>query len=83
MQAMIKYLGEAHRGVAGIVKDIYGQPVADAYVRVSGRNFGAKTTPLGEFWRILMPGSYEIEVWIILNFFSTFFNIFNFSNFLK
>ena len=64
VQAMIKYLGEAHRGVAGVVKDIYGNPIPDAYVRVAGRNFGAKTTSSGEFWRILMPGFYTLEVGI-------------------
>lgn len=59
---MIKYIGEAHRGVAGIVKDVRGNPIPNAYVQVEGRNFGVKTTPLGEFWRVLMPGFYTIEV---------------------
>lgn len=61
-EAMIKYIGEAHRGVAGIVKDVRGNPIPNAYVQVEGRNFGVKTTPLGEFWRVLMPGFYTIEV---------------------
>jgi len=61
-EALIKYLAEAHRGVAGIVKDVNGRPMADAFVQIVGRNFGARTTPLGEFWRILMPGFYTIQV---------------------
>ncbi|XP_032799757.2 carboxypeptidase M isoform X1 [Daphnia magna] len=61
-QAMLKYLGEAHRGVRGQVFDSLGNPVANANVRIKNRSFGSKTTTLGEFWRILMPGVYTLQV---------------------
>ncbi|XP_046441586.1 carboxypeptidase M-like [Daphnia pulex] len=61
-QAMLKYLNEAHRGVRGQVFDSQNNPVPNASIRIKGRSFGSKTTPLGEFWRILMPGVYILQV---------------------
>lgn len=61
-QAMLKYLGEAHRGVRGQVLDSVGNVVPNANIRIKNRSFGSKTTPLGEFWRILMPGVYTLQV---------------------
>lgn len=69
-EAMLKYLGEAHRGVRGLVRDQFGNPVANANVRVQDRNFGSKTTQLGEYWRILLPGFYTLQVIIIHHPFS-------------
>ena len=60
--AMIKYISEAHRGVRGQVRDEFGSVVANANVRIKDRSFGSKTTPLGEYWRILMPGVYTLQV---------------------
>lgn len=60
--ALLRYLSEAHRGVRGIVQDTAGRPIRNAYVRIKNRNFGSKTTPLGEYWRILMPGIYTLQV---------------------
>lgn len=64
--AMIRYINEAHRGVRGIVRDQSGSPITNAGVRIKDRNFGSKTTPLGEYWRILMPGDYILQVCVTL-----------------
>nr|CAH0098194.1 unnamed protein product [Daphnia galeata] len=61
-QAMLKYLGEAQRGVRGQVFDSQSNPISNANIRIKGRTFGSKTTNLGEFWRILMPGVYTLQV---------------------
>ena len=54
---------DCHAGVKGIVKDgITGLPVAGAMVVIEGRLHFSKTTVLGEFWRILLPGNYVIKV---------------------
>jgi len=49
--------------VKGIVKDASsGLPVAGAVVEIVGRRHSAKTTALGEYWRVLLPGDYVLKV---------------------
>lgn len=59
----MKYLAEAHRGVSGFVTDEIGNPVEKASLKVKGRDVGFQTTKYGEFWRILLPGVYKLEVY--------------------
>lgn len=59
---MIKFLAEAHRGVQGFVMDPNGGPIERAQLKIKGRDVGFTTTKYGEFWRILMPGVYKLEV---------------------
>ncbi|KAI5637245.1 zinc carboxypeptidase domain-containing protein [Phthorimaea operculella] len=61
-QSLIKYLAEAHRGAHGFVMDENGNPVERALVRVKGRDVTYHTTKYGEFWRILLPGTYRLDV---------------------
>ncbi|XP_075978004.1 carboxypeptidase D isoform X3 [Anticarsia gemmatalis] len=61
-QSLIKYLAEAHRGAHGFVMDENGNPVERAAVKVKGRDVAYHTTKYGEFWRILLPGTYRIDV---------------------
>lgn len=60
--ALLQFLGEAHRGVKGFVKDNNGSPIEGASMKVKGRDVGFQTTKEGEFWRILLPGIYSMEV---------------------
>lgn len=59
---MIKFLAEAHRGVQGFVLDPTGTPIERASLKIKGRDVGFQTTKHGEFWRILLPGYYKLEV---------------------
>ena len=76
---MLRFLGEAHRGVKGFVKDENFRPIEGASMKVRGRDVGFQTTKVimcllilniiltyyfkeGEFWRILLPGIYTMEV---------------------
>lgn len=61
-QSLLKYLGEAHQGVWGVVSDSNNNPLNNASVKVKGRKFGSKTTTRGEYWRILLPGTYSVQV---------------------
>nr|XP_023012130.1 carboxypeptidase D-like isoform X2 [Leptinotarsa decemlineata] len=61
--SLLKYLAEAHRGVQGFVIDENGNPVEKASLKVKSRDVGFQTTKYGEFWRILMPGVYKMEVY--------------------
>jgi hypothetical protein len=45
--------------------DENGNPVERAAVRVRGRDVAYHTTKYGEFWRILLPGTYRLDVSIM------------------
>lgn len=42
--------------------DEHNNPVEKASLKVKGRDVGFQTTKYGEFWRILLPGIYKLEV---------------------
>jgi len=60
--SLLQFMGEAHRGVKGFVKDESLRPIEGASMKVKGRDVGFQTTKEGEFWRILLPGIYSMEV---------------------
>uniref|UniRef100_A0A1I8M573 Peptidase M14 domain-containing protein n=1 Tax=Musca domestica TaxID=7370 RepID=A0A1I8M573_MUSDO len=60
--SMVKFLAEAHRGVQGFVFDNNNNPIERASLKIKGRDVGFQTTKHGEFWRILLPGYYKLEV---------------------
>lgn len=37
-------------------------PIEKASLKIKGRDVGFQTTKYGEFWRILLPGYYKLEV---------------------
>lgn len=54
---------EALRGVKGFVTDgETGLPLGGVELRVKGREREFNTTDDGEFWRILLNGSYTLQV---------------------
>ena len=61
-EAMMKYMEAAHIGVKGVVKDEAGYPIYLASVQVQGIDHNVTTTEQGEFWRLLIPGTYTITV---------------------
>uniref|UniRef100_A0A8D9DVC0 Carboxypeptidase M n=1 Tax=Cacopsylla melanoneura TaxID=428564 RepID=A0A8D9DVC0_9HEMI len=61
--SLVKFLAEAHRGVQGFVTDDLGNPVEKASLKIKSRDVGFQTTKYGEFWRILLPGIYKLEVY--------------------
>ncbi|XP_020279695.1 carboxypeptidase M-like isoform X2 [Pseudomyrmex gracilis] len=60
--SLIKFLAEAHRGIHGFVVDENGNPIEKASVKVKSRDVSFSTTKYGEFWRILLPGIYKLEI---------------------
>jgi carboxypeptidase M len=61
-QPLIRFMGEAQRGVRGFVVDQAGRPLENVAMKIKGRDAPFQTTKHGEFWRILLPGYYRIEV---------------------
>ncbi|MCI4388985.1 hypothetical protein PGIGA_G00092440 [Pangasianodon gigas] len=62
--ALLAYMQQVHLGVKGQVLDSNGTPVQNASVEVQGRRnlCPFKTDRNGEYYRLLLPGSYTITV---------------------
>jgi hypothetical protein len=58
--ALIEYMKYAHKGIRGIVSYENGQPARFITVRIDEREPYFKTNDLGEFYRILLPGKYNL-----------------------
>ncbi|XP_059169419.1 carboxypeptidase D-like isoform X3 [Physella acuta] len=58
--ALLTYIEQTHMGVKGVIKTSKGAPITNAQVRVSGINHVMTTSDLGEYWRLLIPGTYNI-----------------------
>lgn len=62
-QSLIKYLKAVHMGIKGLVTDgVTGEPVPHAKLSVRGINYNVSTTMTGEYWRLLLPGTYTVRV---------------------
>ena len=54
---------QAQRGVHGVIRDSETLlPISNATLNVVGRNMTFRTSSEGDFWRILLPGSYKLKV---------------------
>ncbi|XP_002742239.2 carboxypeptidase D-like [Saccoglossus kowalevskii] len=60
--SMMEYLKQVHKGVKGRVSDENGNPVSGAIMSIKGRDLDFTTSADGEYWRILLPGLYELSV---------------------
>ncbi|XP_037900268.1 carboxypeptidase D isoform X2 [Glossina fuscipes] len=60
-RSLINFLKQAHIGIKGLVKDVNGYPIHDARIVVSGfEGKTVRTTQRGEYWRLLVPGTYDV-----------------------
>jgi len=58
----LHFIASTHRGVRGLILDNDTQePVPKAYVVVEGINKNITSTERGEYWRLLVPGKYNIQ----------------------
>ncbi|CAH1115215.1 unnamed protein product [Psylliodes chrysocephalus] len=61
--ALIQYCMQANRGVTGQILDVSTNTPVEASMRIVGRDMPFRNFPkTGEFWRILLPGKYVLEV---------------------
>lgn len=61
-QALIDYIQQVHNGVAGFVFNDRGEPIEGATIDVSGRDHPVKSVTDGDYWRLLVPGTYTLTV---------------------
>lgn len=60
--SLLAYMEGVHWGVKGVVMNDVGHPIPNATVSIEGRRKNVKTTVMGEYWRILLPGHYKIII---------------------
>ena len=58
--ALIGFMQETHRGIKGFITDANGKPVVGAIVKVQGIKHSVKSASHGDYWRLLVPGTYSI-----------------------
>ena len=62
-RSLIEYAKQVHLGLKGVVLDsVSRRPIPKAVVTVDGIDHAVVTTDRGEFWRLLLPGTYNLTV---------------------
>ncbi|KAI1726287.1 zinc carboxypeptidase domain-containing protein [Ditylenchus destructor] len=63
--SLLSFMEMVHYGVKGVVQNAEGNPVPNATISILGGGEGknATTTIQGEYWRILSPGDYTMQIW--------------------
>jgi len=61
-ESLLTFMEQVNRGVKGFVLDDKGQGVRNADISVVGIEHPVKSANDGDYWRILVPGDYEISV---------------------
>ena len=61
IKSLVKFIQHIHMGVKGIVLGVDGNPVMNSHIVVKGNGKVIKTTERGEYWRLLLPGIYNIH----------------------
>lgn len=59
-KALVELLQQVHYGVSGFVKNTKGEILPDATISVADRRHDVTSAKDGDYWRLLVPGSYEI-----------------------
>ncbi|CAH0402906.1 unnamed protein product [Chilo suppressalis] len=60
-EPLLAFMEQTHLGIKGYVLDEEKRPVKNAKVLVEGINHLSKTTERGVYWRLLLPGVYNVS----------------------
>ncbi|XP_040031702.1 carboxypeptidase N catalytic chain [Gasterosteus aculeatus] len=59
-EALVSYLEQVHHGIKGMVYDENNNPIGKAEVSVAGVNHDVTTGVDGDYFRLLLPGTYAV-----------------------
>ncbi|KAE8284059.1 Carboxypeptidase N catalytic chain [Larimichthys crocea] len=59
-EALVSYLEQVHHGIKGMVYDENNNPIAKAEISVSGVNHDVTCGLDGDYFRLLLPGTYTV-----------------------
>ncbi|KAF0993224.1 hypothetical protein HZS_5724 [Henneguya salminicola] len=59
--SLIAFIRQASRGIKGIVIDGENNSLSGVHISISDRKHDVKTAKDGDFWRLILPGTYEIS----------------------
>ncbi|TEA38283.1 carboxypeptidase N catalytic chain [Lagenorhynchus albirostris] len=59
-EALIQFLEQVHQGIKGMVRDENYNNLADAVISVSGINHDVTSGDHGDYFRLLLPGTYTV-----------------------
>ena len=62
-QSLVQFFFFSHVGIKGLVTDENGDRVGGATVEILGNAKKLTTNKRGEFWRLLLPGRYQVQAW--------------------
>lgn len=61
-EALIKYIEQVHTGVKGFVRSSIGTPIKNAAISINNIHHATYTSEAGDYFRLLLPGKYNITV---------------------
>lgn len=61
-EALLKYIEQVHVGIKGFIKSSIGTPIPHAAISVNNIQHVTYTGTSGDFYRLLLPGKYNITV---------------------